>query len=164
MYNRAAVHVTTRLTWSELTRLTTFVSKITLLNRVRHGSLGVKTSNASPISCGSLLILLFFPKICQMVICPVRDTYNHTTYRYFFASSRMKKAFKFGSRASYSYIVICHSDGTYNHLTYVEKKMPEMRNSKQIFEFANRKCCLTFSGSKAFFVLEQRIKYGYVVI
>ena len=42
--------------------------------------------------------------------------------------------------------------------------MPEMRNSKQIFEFGNRKCCLTFSGSKAFFVLEQRIKYRYVVI
>ena len=77
MYNHAAVHVTTRLTWSELTRLTTLVSKIMLLNRVRHGRLGVKTSNASPIPCGSLLILLFFPKICQMVICPVRGTCNH---------------------------------------------------------------------------------------
>ena len=71
------MHVTTRLTWSELTRLTTLVSKIMLPNGVRHGSLGVKTSNASPISCGSLLMLLFFPKICQMVICPVRGTCNH---------------------------------------------------------------------------------------
>ena len=77
MYNHAAVHVTTRLTWSELTRLTTLVSKIMLLNRVRHGSLGVKTSNGSPTSCGSLLVLLFVPKICQMVICPVRGTCNH---------------------------------------------------------------------------------------
>ena len=83
-----------------------------LLNRVRHGSLGVKTSNASPMSCGSLLILLFFPEISQMVICPVRGTCNHV-YRYFFASSRMKKAFKLARRASY--IVVCPLTG---HMSY----------------------------------------------
>ena len=78
MYNHAwAVHVTTRLILPELTRLKTFVWKIRWWNRVRHDSLGVKTSNASPIFCGSLLILLFFLKKCQMVICPVTGTYNH---------------------------------------------------------------------------------------
>ena len=34
-----------------------------------HGSLGGKTSNASTMLCGSLLELLFFFKICQMVMC-----------------------------------------------------------------------------------------------
>ena len=78
-----SVHVTTRIIWPELTRSTTFVSKIRWLNRLRHDSLGVKISNANPIFCGSLLILLFFLKICQMVICYVTRTKN--TYRYFFA-------------------------------------------------------------------------------
>ena len=69
--------------WPELTRSTIFVSKISWLNRIRHDRLGVETSNASPIFCGpmraqfSLLILLSFLKICQMVICPVTGTYNH---------------------------------------------------------------------------------------
>ena len=53
----------------------------------------------------------------------------------------MKKAFTLAGRASY--IVIYPFDGTYNHLTYFEKKMAELRNSKQILEFDNRKCCLT---------------------
>ena len=66
-----------RLIWPELTPSTTFVSKIRRLNRISHDSLGVKRSNASAIFYGSLLILLFFFKICQMVICPVTGTYNH---------------------------------------------------------------------------------------
>ena len=78
----------TRLIWPELTRWTTFVWKIRWPNRIRRDSLGVKTSNASPIFCGSLLILLFFLKICQMVICPVTGTYNHD--RYFFAQEWKK--------------------------------------------------------------------------
>ena len=73
----SGIYVTTRLIWPELTRSTTFVSKIRGLKRIRHDSLGVKTSNASPVFCGSLLILSFFVKICQMVICPVTGTYNH---------------------------------------------------------------------------------------
>ena len=77
MYNQRYMSCTTRLIWPELTRLTTFVSKLRGLNRIRHDSLGVKTSNASPIFCGSLPILLFFLKICQMVICSVTGTYNH---------------------------------------------------------------------------------------
>ena len=35
--------------------------------------------NACTIPCGLPLILLFFLKIGQMVICPVRGTYNHET-------------------------------------------------------------------------------------
>ena len=35
--------------------------------------------NACTIPCGLLLKLLFFLKIGQMVICPVRGTYNHET-------------------------------------------------------------------------------------
>ena len=61
----------------KLTRSTTFVSNTGWMNRVRHGSLGVKTSNVNPIFCGSILILSFFFKICHMVICPVTGTYNH---------------------------------------------------------------------------------------
>ena len=53
----------------------------------------------------------------------------------------MKKAFTLAGRASY--IVIYPFDGTHNHLTYFEKKMSELRNSKQILEFGNGKCCLT---------------------
>ena len=44
-----------------------FLSNIGWMNRVRHDSLGVKTSNASAKFYGSLLILLFFLKICRMV-------------------------------------------------------------------------------------------------
>ena len=69
------------------TNLVTLVSKIMLLNRVRHGSLGVKTSNASPISCGSLLIYL---KYVRWLYVP--SEVHVTAYRYFFASSRMKKS------------------------------------------------------------------------
>ena len=85
---QSAVHVTTRLIWPELTCSTTFVSKIRWLIRIRRDSLGVKTSNASPIFYGSLLTLLFFLKICQMVICPVTGTYNHVQI---FLCSRLKK-------------------------------------------------------------------------
>ena len=35
--------------------------------------------HACTIRCGLLLIVLVFLKIGQMVICPVRDTYNHET-------------------------------------------------------------------------------------
>ena len=42
-----------------------------------HYSLGVKTANRKAICCGSPLIFLFFLKICRMVMCPVRGTYNH---------------------------------------------------------------------------------------
>ena len=66
--------------------------------RIRHDSLEVEISNAIPIFCGSLLILLFFFKIFQMVICPVTGTYNHAKI---FLCSRMKKAFKLASRASF---------------------------------------------------------------
>ena len=48
-------------------------------NKYKHLAIsndGVKRSNASPIFCGSLLILLFFLKIRQMVICPVTGTHN----------------------------------------------------------------------------------------
>ena len=68
-------HHETNLAW--LTHSTIFVSKITSINRVRRDSLEVKTPNASIIFCGSFLILLFFVKITQMVMCPVRGTYNH---------------------------------------------------------------------------------------
>ena len=112
MYNHAAVHVTTRLTWSELTRLTTLVSKIMLLNRVKHGSLGVKTSNASPISCGSRSSHFYFSlKYVRWLYVP--SEVHVTTYSYFFASSRMKKAFKLARRASY--IVVCPLTG---HMSY----------------------------------------------
>ena len=98
---QSAVHVTTRLIWpAELTRSTTFVSKISGLTRVRHDSIGVKTSNASRILCGSLLILSFFLKICQIVICPATGKYNHVQI---FLCSRMKKAFKLASRASFKF-------------------------------------------------------------
>ena len=84
-----AVHVTTRLIRPELTGWTAFVWKIKWPNRIKQDSLGVKTLNANPLFCGSLLILLFFLKICQMVICPVTGTYI-TTYRYFFAQEWKK--------------------------------------------------------------------------
>ena len=35
--------------------------------------------NVCTIPCGLPLILLFFLKIGQMVICPIRGTYNHET-------------------------------------------------------------------------------------
>ena len=60
--------------------------------------LGVLTSNASIISYGSLVILWFFLKISQMVICPVRGTYNRVTI---FLCLRTKKAFKLPSRATF---------------------------------------------------------------
>ena len=94
----SAVNVTTRLIWPDLIRSTTFIWKIWWPSRIRHDSLGVKTLNASPIFCGSLLILFFPVKICQMVICSVTGTYNHV---YIFFCSRMKKAFKRASRASF---------------------------------------------------------------
>ena len=71
----------------------------TWLNRVRHDSLWVKTSNASPMFCGSLLILLFLVKYVTWLYVPSQR--HITTYRYFFVSSRMKKAFKLGIRASF---------------------------------------------------------------
>ena len=49
---------------------------------MRHDILGVKTSNASPTFCGSLLIILFFVKICQMVIY-VPSQGHITTHKYF---------------------------------------------------------------------------------
>ena len=76
--------------------LNKFVSNIGWMNRVRHGSSGVQTSTARTMSCGSLLILLFF--LMSDVICPVGGTYNHV---HIFLCSRMKKAFKLASRASF---------------------------------------------------------------
>ena len=43
----------------------------------RHGSLGVRASNVMTISYNSILFLL---KIGQMVMCPVRETYNHVSF------------------------------------------------------------------------------------
>ena len=63
-----------------------------------------------------------------------------TTYRYFFAQELKKPLHALADRPSH--IVIYPFDGTYNHLTYFGKKMAELRNSKQILEFGNRKCCL----------------------
>ena len=67
--------------------------------QLRHCSLGVKSLNASTISRGSLLKLLFFLKICQMLICPVRGTYNHV---WIFLCSRKKKAFKLANGTTFS--------------------------------------------------------------
>ena len=47
------------------------------VNGLRLGSLGVELSNRSSLYYGSLLTLLFFLKIRQMVVCSVRGTYNH---------------------------------------------------------------------------------------
>ena len=58
---------------------------------LRHSSLWVITSNASTISCGSLLILSPFFKICRMVVCSVRGTYNHVST--FLSSQEQKKYF-----------------------------------------------------------------------
>ena len=58
-----------------------------------------KPSHARTVSCGSLLILLLFLKICQMVICPVRATYNHVSI---FLCSRTRKGFKIPSRATFA--------------------------------------------------------------
>ena len=44
-------------------------------------------------------------------------------------------------------VVTCTADCTYHHLTNSRKKLKfpaEMRNSKQIWEFNNRKCCPTW--------------------
>ena len=75
----------------------------------------------------------------------------------------MKKAFTLAGRASY--IVIYPFDGTYNHPTYFAKKMAELRNSKQILEFDNRKCCLTerFKGFFSFSSKETSIR-GYILL
>ena len=45
-------------------------------NRIRRGSLGVETWFTSTTSCGSIRPILFLLKISQMVISPVRGTYN----------------------------------------------------------------------------------------
>ena len=76
---QSVVHVTTRLIWPDLTRSTTFVSNIRWMNRVRHGSLGVWTSTARAISCGSLLILSFLLKIDVrwLYVPPEGQNYNH---------------------------------------------------------------------------------------
>ena len=58
-------------------------------------SLEVKTANTKTAYHGPLLILLFFHKICQMVICSVRGTYNHV--RIYFVQER-KTALKLASR------------------------------------------------------------------
>ena len=85
---QSAVNVTTRLILPELTRSTTFVWKIRWLNRIRHDSLGVKTSNARPLFCGSLLILLFFLKYVRWLYVPWQG--HITTHRYFFAQEWKK--------------------------------------------------------------------------
>ena len=48
---------------------------------------------------GSLLKLSFFSKICRMVICKGRVTYNHAVV--FFAQDE-KTAFKPGNRATFA--------------------------------------------------------------
>ena len=96
-FNVACEH---RILW--LARLTLIFSQNKsdgyMSTQLRQGSLGVITSNASSISCRSLLILWFSLKISQMVICPVRGTYNHVTI---FLFSRTKKTFKLPSRATF---------------------------------------------------------------
>ena len=93
---QSVVHGTTRLIWPELTHSTIFHSE----DQLRHGSLGIIRSNVSTISDGSLVIPWFFLKISQMVICPVRGTYNHVTI--FFCLRTKKKAFKLPSRATFA--------------------------------------------------------------
>ena len=88
---QSVVHVTKRLIWPKLTRSTTFVSKIRSLNQIRHDILGVKSSNASWILCGSLVILLFSLKYVRWLYVPSQG--HITTYRYFFAHE-WKKPFK----------------------------------------------------------------------
>ena len=60
--------------------------------RLGHDSIGVKTSNASRIFCGSLLILLFSLKYVRWLYVPSQG--HITTYRYFFAQE-WKKPLKF---------------------------------------------------------------------
>ena len=67
---QSAVHVTTRLIWPELTRSTTFVSKIRWLNRIRHDSVAVKTSNASRIFYMGRFIFIYFYFIFYTFIFP----------------------------------------------------------------------------------------------
>ena len=59
-------------------------SNIKWINQLAHNSLMVKSWNTSTLCFCSLPILSFFLKIYQMVICPVRRTYNHV--QIFFAS------------------------------------------------------------------------------
>ena len=106
----SGIHVTTRLTWSELTRLTTLVSKIMLLNRVRYGSLGVKTSNARRYLVVRSSSFYFFLKYVRWLYVP--SEVHVATYRYFFARSRMKKAFKLAMQACVIHSCM-PSDGTY---------------------------------------------------
>ena len=73
-----ACHHEVTLAWVNSFNNTYNKHKVRNIDRLKH-SLGVITSNANIIPCGSLLILIFF-KICQMgQICPVRGTYNHVS-------------------------------------------------------------------------------------
>ena len=72
---------------SNLARVRSFnntFSNIKWINQLAHNSLMVKSWNTSTLCFCSLPVLSFFLQIYQMVICPVRRTYNHV--QIFFAS------------------------------------------------------------------------------
>ena len=82
-YNQRYMHVTTRLIWLESTHSAIFFP----WNRLRHCSVRVIAWIPSCVSFGSVLLVWYFFKICQMVICPVRRTYNHVSI-FLFSSTK----------------------------------------------------------------------------
>ena len=75
---QSAVHVTTRLVWSaELTHPTKILANKKQQHQLGNSSLAGKSPITSSLCFGSLLKLSFFSKICRMVTCPIRVTYNH---------------------------------------------------------------------------------------
>ena len=70
LHVQSAVHVTTTLIYSAEWTISTKIFS----NKKNH-IFSLETVGA--ICFGSLLELSFFSKICRMVICPVRVTYNH---------------------------------------------------------------------------------------
>ena len=65
-------------------------SDIKRVNQLAHNSLIVESWTTSTICFGSLPLLSFLFKIYQMVICPVRRTYNHV--QIFFPLERKNSA------------------------------------------------------------------------
>ena len=92
-YNHVSIFVCSRAKKPRVSSLKLFRSQ----HRLTHGSLVVITSNASPISCGSPLILWFFFGNIY-----VRLEWHITTYRYFFAQER-KKALILPGREAFSF-------------------------------------------------------------
>ena len=68
IYNHRYMSPRAKLSWQKLTHWK---------NRLKHSSLEDITWHSNTISYGSVLILWFLLKLGQMVICPVRRTYNH---------------------------------------------------------------------------------------